>query len=217
MLDTIHSSSPSPGLSSASVSASPLNHAESSNATRTAKPPQYQISASYDSHVVQAEHRCEQCEMVFPNAMDLRAVSTTLHFTFHISHLAFPSLLINHYENSTLTVPSLTAAKNLLQTTSLLLALPPSFCSPSLTQSFLTHPILSPLGTLPCPASFSPLVSLQTVNSSKAQSPPKPSSLRTIASPRLKQKRLYQNWWRWRWRGRWKLRWKMHLLLSERM
>ncbi|KIY35298.1 hypothetical protein I305_02205 [Cryptococcus gattii E566] len=75
MLDTIHSSSPSPGLSSASASASASNYAESTNATRarTAKPPQYQILASYDSHVVQAEHRCEQCEMVFPNAMDLRA------------------------------------------------------------------------------------------------------------------------------------------------
>lgn len=90
MLDTIHSSSPSPGLSSASASASASKYAESTNATRarTAKPPQYQILASYDSHVVQAEHRCEQCEMVFPNAMDLRAVSTTS----HLEHFTFPSV-----------------------------------------------------------------------------------------------------------------------------
>lgn len=77
MLDTIHSSAPSPRAPSASDSAS--NYAESNYATRATKPPQYQILASYDSHVVQAEHRCQQCDMVFPNAMDLRAVSRLLH------------------------------------------------------------------------------------------------------------------------------------------
>lgn len=71
MLDTIHSSTPSSRVPSASSSAS--NYAESTYATHAAKPPQYRILASYDSHVVQAEHRCQQCDMVFPNAMDLRA------------------------------------------------------------------------------------------------------------------------------------------------